>query len=344
MNKTAKNRRLLKIGTVLMLAFAWAIVPFVMNDSIVEADNDSDIRTGATLTGTAIGGVTPSGFAEHRLDDSSRRRLTVQAFLVNLASGTLLDIYVNNQIIGQITVNNGSGFFDIDTNNGQSVPSVSIGNPIMLRQGATTILSGTFGIVSPSPSPSVSPSGSPSPSVSPTVSPSPSPTVSPSPSPSPNGGDLFAALSGATLNGVLPNGFAQYELHSSRRELEIRVRQVNLPPGTALAVSVSNVAVGNLILEGGGEGRLRLRTDNGQTVPVVVTGDSIVIRNGNATVLSGTFIGFSATPSPSPSPSGSPSPSPSQGRYFETHLTGSQMIPPVNTSATGEVKIFLNQA
>jgi hypothetical protein len=345
MNKTAKNRNFLKIGAVLLLAFAWAIVPFTMNSSIVEADNDSDIRIGATLTGAAIGGVTPSGFAEHRLDDSGRRRLTVQAFSVNLASGTLLDIYINNQIVGQIAVNNGSGFFDIDTNNGQTVPSVSSGNPITLRQGATTILSGTFGIVSPSPSPSVSPSGSPSPSVSPTgspspspsvspsVSPSPSPTVSPNPSPSPNGGDLFAALSGATLNGVLPNGFAQYELHSSRRELEIRVRQVNLPPGTALTVTVSNVAVGNLILEGGGEGRLRLRTDNGQTVPVVVAGDSIVIRNGGAPVLSGTFIGFSATPSPSPS----------QGRYFETHLTGSQMTPPVNTNATGEVKIFLNQ-
>jgi len=159
---------------------------------------------------------------------------------------------------------------------------------------------------------------------------------------------LFAALSGATLNGVLPNGFAQYELHSSRRELEIRVRQVNLPPGTALAVTVSSVAVGNLILEGGGEGRLRLRTDNGQIVPVVVSGDSIVIRNGGATILSGTFVGFSATPSPSPSPSGSPSPSPSpspsQGRYFETRLTGNQVTPPVNTSATGEVKVFLNQA
>ncbi len=150
------------------------------------------------------------------------------------------------------------------------------------------------------------------------------------------------------MNGALPNGFAQYELHSSRRELEVRVRQVNLPPGTSLAVTVNNAAVGNLILEGGGEGRLRLRTDNGQTVPVVNSGDSIVIRNGGAIVLSGTFVGFSATPSPSPSPSGSPSPSPSpspsQGRYFETHMTGSQMIPPVNTGATGEVKVFLNQA
>lgn len=132
MNKTAKNRKFLKIGAVLLLAFAWAIVPFATNDSIVKADIASDIRIGATLTGAAIGGVTPSGFAEHRLEDSGRRRLTVQAFSVNLASGTLLDIYVNNQIAGQTAVSNGSSFFDIDTNNGQTVPNVSSGNPIML--------------------------------------------------------------------------------------------------------------------------------------------------------------------------------------------------------------------
>ncbi|CAA9389544.1 MAG: hypothetical protein AVDCRST_MAG74-908 [uncultured Pyrinomonadaceae bacterium] len=353
MTKTVKNRNLLKISAVLMLAFAWAIVPFTVNDTIAEAsDISGEVRIGATLTGAAIGGVTPSGFAEHRFEPDGggeRRRLSVQVFSVNLPSGTLLDIYVNNAFVGQIGINSGSGFFNIDTNNGQNVPSVSSGNPIVLRQGAINILTGTFGIVSPSPSPSVSPSGSPSPSVSPTNSPSPSPSISPSvspsptvsPSPSPNGGDLFAALNGPTLNGVLPNGFAQYEIHSSRTELEIRVRQINLPPGTALAVLVNNAAVGNLILEGGGEGRLRLRSDNGQTVPVITAGSTIAIRNGVATILSGIFVGGGTTPSPSPSPSVSPTPS--QGRYFEAHLTGSRMSPPVATNATGEVKVFLNQ-
>ncbi len=374
MNKTAKNRHLLKIGSVLLLAFAWAIIPFVMNDSIVEADNDSDIRIGATLTGAAIGGVTPSGFAEHRFepgDSGERRRLSVQAFSVNLPSGTQLDIYVNSALVGRITIINGSGFFNIDTNNGQSVPNVSAGMPIAIRQGTIDILTGTFGVVSPSPSPSVSPSGSPSPSPSvsptgspspspsvsptaspsptisptPTVSPSPSPTGSPSPSPSPNGGDLFAVLSGATVNGVLPNGFAQYEIHSSRRELEIEVNQVNLPAGTLLGVTIDNAAVGQLFIESDGRGRLRLRSDEGQFVPFVVSGSTIVLRNGGSTILSGVFGGASPSPSPSPSvsPTPSASPTPSLGRYFEAQTTGSQMIPPVTTGATGKIKVLLNQ-
>jgi len=378
MKKTAKNLNLMKIGAVLMLAFAWAIIPFVMNNTIVEASDDSsDIRISATLTGAAMGGVMPSGFAEHRLDDQGRRRLTVQASSVNVASGTLLDVYVNNTIIGQIAINNAVGFFDIDTNNGQNVPNVSNGNPIALRQGATNILNGTFGVVSPSPSPSVSPTGSPnpspsvspnpSPSVSPTVNPSPtvSPTVSPSPigspspSPSPNGGDLFAVLSGATVGGVLPNGFAQYQLRDNRRELEIEVNRINLPAGTLLGVTVDNAAVGQLFIENDGRGRLRLRTDNGQFVPNVVSGSTIVLRNGGAAILSGVFGGVSPSPSPSPSvsptaspsPSGSPSPSPSPsasptpalGRYFEAQATGSQMIPPVTTGATGKIKVLLNQ-
>ena len=383
MNKTTKNLNLLKIGAVLVLAFAWAMIPFALNDSVVQADVDSDIRIRASLTGAAINGVTPSGFAEHRNDpDDGRRRLNVQAFTVNLPSGTTLGIYVNNALVEQIAVNNGSGFFDIDTNNGQSVPNASNGTPIAVRQGTTDILSGTFGIFSPSPSPSVSPSVSPSgspnpspsvsptaspnpsPSVSPTVNPSPtvspSPTGSPSPSPSPNGGDLFAVLSGATVNGVLPNGFAQYEIHSSRRELEIEVNQVNLPAGTLLGVTVDNTAVGQLFIESDGRGRLRLRTDNGQFVPVVVSGSTIVLRNGGTAILSGVFGGASPSPSPSPSvsptvspsPIGSPSPSPSPsasptptlGRYFEAQATGSQMIPPVSTGATSKIKVLLNQA
>ena len=387
MNKTAKNRNLLKIAAVLMLAFAWAIIPFVMNDTIVEASDE--VRISASLTGAAIGGVVPSGFAEHRNDiEDGRRRLSVQASSVNLASGTVLGIYVNNALVGQMAINNGFGFFNIDTNNGQSVPNVSSGMPIAIRQGTTDILTGIFGIVtatpspsvspsgSPNPSPSVSPSGSPnpSPSVSPTVSPNPSPSVSPtvnpsptvsptiSPSPSPNAGDLFAVLSGATINGVLPNGFAQYENHSSRRELEIEVNQVNLPAGTLLSVTIDNAAVGQLFIESDGRGRLRLRTDNGQTVPVVVSGSTIVLRNGSTTILSGVFGGASPSPSPSPSvsptvnpsPTGSPSPSPSPspsasptpalGRYFEAQVTGSQMIPPVTTMATGKISVLLNQA
>lgn len=410
MKQTAKNRNLFKVGAVLLLVALWVVIPFALNDAKVSAEEMlSDTRIQASLTGAPINGVTPTGFSEHRTDDDGRRRLEVRANSVSLPAGTVLDVFVNNALVRQFTVDGfGNAFFDIDSNNGQNVPVVNFGNPIQVRQGATVILSGTFGTVtatpspsgspngspSPSVSPSGSPNGSPSPSVSPSVSPSASPTgspngspspsvsptVSPSPTGSPNGGDLFAGLSGGTLNGVLPSGFAQFELHSSRIELEVRIFQVNLANGTPLTVTVNGNGVGQIIVSGG-EGRLRLRSDDGQNVPNVTPGMPVAILNNGAAILSGVFGGASASPSPSPSvspsaspsvsptvspsvsptvspspnesPSPSPSPSvspspsptasPSLGRYFETHPTGTQVEPPVTTDATGEFKIFLNE-
>ena len=393
----------------MLLAAFWVSIPFILNDKTVSADELSDTRIQATLSGAPINGVTPAGFSEWRLDDSGRRRLEVQASSLNLPAGTVLSVVVNNAEIGQISVNSfGGAFLNLDTNNGQTVPVINFGNPIQVNNGASVILAGTFGTVTPTPSPSGSPNGSPSPSASPTGSPNgtpspsptgspnaspsptaspngtpngtpspsptgspnPSPTVSPSPngspnpSPSPTGGDLFAGLSGTTVNGVLPNGFAQYELHSSRTELEVQVNQVNLQIGTPLAVSVNNAAIGQIILESGGQGRLRLRSDRGQNVPVVTPGMTITIQNAGATILSGTFTGATGSPSPSPSaspngspnpsptasPTGSPNPSPSPspsaspalGRYFEVHPTGTRIDPPVSTAANGEFKVFLN--
>ena len=121
-----------------------------------------------------------------------------------------------------------------------------------------------------------------------------------------------------------------------------------------------------MVVQSGGEAELRLRSDNGQNVPMVFVGSTIAVRNGGSTILSGTFASF-GTPSPSqtgtpgntPSPSqtGTPgnTPSPSQtgtpgntpsptpfGRSFESRLTGSEVAPPVATAATGEIKVTLN--
>ena len=354
-------RNYVRFGALLVLVALWVIAPFAIGDRTASAEEmlTDTFRIGASLTGAPIGGMTPAGFADYRVDDQGRRRLEVQAQTLNLAAGTVLSISVNNAIVGQAAVSSfGTLFFEIETNNGGTVPVITAGMPVSVSNAGTTVLAGVFGTVTPTPSPSGSPTGTPSPSPtgSPNGTPSPSPTGSPtgtpSPSPtgSPNGGDLFAGLSGPTINGVLPNGFAQFEIHSSRLELEVRVNQINLAGGTQLAVTVDGVNVGSMFVSSG-EGRLRLRTDNGQTVPPVVIGSTIAIQNGGSNILTGTFTGFTgATPSPSPtaspspggSPSPSPSPSPSLGRSFESHLTGAGVTPPVQTAATGEIKVNLN--
>ncbi len=369
-----KHGRVLNIVVAVCAALILSILPVsMMVDASANALGGVPVLVRTANLVSPTGSVNPHGDATYEVYDSGQRELEIEGEDINAADGTIISFFVDGSSVGQVALSQQKAKLKLKTELGQSVPTVNAGSTVAVRNGATTILTGTFnGGTGQTPSPTVSPSGSPSPSVSPSGSPSPSPSVSPSgspspspsgspspspsgspsPSPSPNAGDLFAALSGATLNGVLPNGFAQYELHSSRTELEIRVRQVNLPGGTALAVAVNNAAVGNLILESGGEGRLRLRSDNGQNVPVITGGMTITLRNSGATILSGTFAGGSASPSPSPSPSGSPSPSPSpsgspspspsatpsQGRFFEAHLTGT------STTANGEVKVFLNQA
>lgn len=345
MKKSKGNRNLVRIGALLVLVALWVITPFAIGDRTASAEElITDVfRIGATLTGAPIGGVTPVGFADYRVDDQGRRSLEVQGQSINLAAGTVLTISVNNAVVGQAGVSQlQTLYFQIETNNGGTVPVITAGMPVQVSNGANVVFSGTFGTVTPTPSPTGSPTGTPSPSPtgSPTGTPSPSPTVSPSPTGTPNAGDLFAGLTGPTINGILPNGFAQFEIHSSRLELEVQVRQVNLPGGTQLAVVVDNVNVGTMLLSGG-EARLRLRTDNGQTVPPVVVGSTIAIKNGGSNILTGTFMGFtgpSSSPTASPTPGGTPSPtpSPSMGRSFEAHLTGT------GTAATGEVKVTLN--
>ena len=105
------------------------------------------------------------------------------------------------------------------------------------------------------------------------------------------------------------------EADGSRR-FEVKLEGVNLPAGSVLSVLVDNVVAGTIRLEGDGEGELRLRTDDGQTVPPMNLRTRVVIADASgATVLAGSFSnlplpGASPTPSPSPGPSPSPSPSP----------------------------------
>ncbi len=330
MKKNRKNWQMWKIALVFVAVFAWIAVPFLMQEKVSAGGIPILVRTANLVSPT--GSVNPHGAAEYQLYANGNRELEIEIEDVNLANGTVLNFFVDGNSVGQMPVNLQKAKLKLRTEDGQTVPVTNDGSTVEVRNGATILVNGVLNGGGPNPTPS--------PSVSPSISPTGSP--SPSPSSSPNSGDLFAGLTGATVNGVLPRGFAQYELHSSRRELEIRVYQVSLPSGTALNVLVDGASVGNLILESGGEGRLRLRSDNGQNVPNVIVGSTISIRNGATQILAGTFGGATPTPSPSPGITPSPSPSPSQGRYFETHPTGSGINPPIATNANAEFKVFLN--
>lgn len=94
----------------------------------------------------------------------------------------------------------------------------------------------------------------------------------------------------------------------------LRVDAFNLPPvasPVATRVFLNDTDIGALIFNAGtiNHGVLFLSTANGGTVPFVVAGDVISVRNGNTIIISGAFIP-GATPSPTASPSTTPTVSP----------------------------------
>lgn len=362
--RSAKNY--LKAGVFALLLAVWVSIPAL----IAKADGTPVmVVLTATLT-SPTGGANPHGAAVWQLYQSGNRELEVEADDVNLAIGTSLDCFIDGNVVGQAIVDsNRRGRLKLRTENGQTVPVVNPGSTAEVRNGSTVLVAGVFGGSTPTPSgsgtssPSPSQSGTgtatpspsetetetPSPSQTGTASPSPSETETETPSPSQTGTpnnqtELFAGLTGPTLNGVLPTGFAEFEIEDSHTGLEVRVRQVNLPIGTSLSVIVDGTLAGQMILQSGGEGRLELRSDHGQTVPAIVVGSTIAITNGDATVLSGIFRGFvTQTGTPNPTESATPSPTATPfGRSFEAHMNGSHVVPPVSTLATGELKVALN--
>ncbi len=348
MQEKLKKISLLNLAIVLFAIGILSILPVSMVIQASENLGDVPVLTRTANLVSPTGSVNPHGAGTYEVYQSGHRELEIEAEDVNSANGTVISFFLDGNMIGQQNLLDQRAKLRLKTQDGQMVPTINGGELVEVRNGAALLVSGVFSGGGSTPTPSVSPTGSPngtpSPTVSPTVSPSPSgspspsPTGSPSPSPSPGGGDIFAALSGPTINGVLPRGYAQYELHSSRTEIEARVYQVNLPSGTVLTAFINGTQIGQFSLEGDREGRLRLRSDRGDNVPVIRGGETFEIKNGGTTILSGTFAGASPSPSPTPtgSPSPSPSPSPSQGRYFEVNMNGAN-------AARGEVKVFLNE-
>ena len=334
---TTRTSNLWKAVIAFLAIAGWVSVPMLSRTA--EAGGIPILVRTANLA-SPTGSVNPHGAAAYQVYDNGHRELEVEIEDVNMPAGTTLTAFVDGASVGSlILAADQRARLKLRTEDGQNVPVTNDGSTVDVRTSAGIVLvAGVLGGGGPNPTPS--PTASPSPTSTPTGTPSPSP----SPTGTPNAGDLFAALSGPTINGVLPGGYAEFEIHSSRVELEVRVRQIALPAGTSVGVVVDGTPVGTMIISSG-EGRLRLRSDEGQTVPQVVVGSTINITNAGANILTGRFAGFTG-PTPSPTPTGTPGPTPSPspvlGRSFEAQLNGSGMQPPVPTAANGEIKVMLN--
>ena len=87
--------------------------------------------------------------------------------------------------------------------------------------------------------------------------------------------NLVADLSGPAIDGVTPTGRAEWRADKnqfSKKELRVEVRNVNLPDGTLVVLDACSVEDLASFRISGGSGRLELRTDSGDFVPVCSRG------------------------------------------------------------------------
>jgi hypothetical protein len=105
---------------------------------------------------------------------------------------------------------------------------------------------------------------------------------------------LRTTLAGASIAGIKPEGNADFRNDGQgRTRLNVEVENVNLPAGTVLTVTLTHAGVsstvGTITLGSNGENELELDSQNGATVPAIVSGDMISVSNGAATILAGAF-------------------------------------------------------
>ena len=97
-------------------------------------------------------------------------------------------------------------------------------------------------------------------------------------------------------------------------------------------VLINGTTVGQITLRETRDGGLRLDSANGDTVPVIAVGSTAEIKNGETTILSGSFRAINQTPPQPPLPN----------RFFGGRLSGRQVVPPVTTEARGLIGVALN--
>ena len=151
------------------------------NKAIVDCPNGP---LKADLTGSAVNNKTPTGNAMYK--EKGKNGLTVE--VRSVGADTSLDVFIGDTSVGKITVpKSGNGQLSLDT----TTAAISEGTTITVKNGDTTILSGTFACVSgttqtgatPKPTKTNTPAPTATPTTTPTETPTATPTVTPTTTP-----------------------------------------------------------------------------------------------------------------------------------------------------------------
>lgn len=129
-----------KIWAGFLVAVVMSAMMAVSNANAAAAET----RLRAQLAGAAINGRVPKGQSEFR-DRTTRTQLKVQVEDVNLADGATLNVLINNNQVGQITLVLGRGSLQLNTGDGDAIPPMGLGSTVVVtNQAGTTIVAGSF--------------------------------------------------------------------------------------------------------------------------------------------------------------------------------------------------------
>jgi hypothetical protein len=107
---------------------------------------DGEVRLESRLAGAAINGLLPKGHAKFRSRSNGRRQLNVEVEKVNLPTGTVLNVLVDNTNVGQITLSSTlENELELESEHGAIVPNITPASTVVVTDAqGNTILSGTF--------------------------------------------------------------------------------------------------------------------------------------------------------------------------------------------------------
>lgn len=83
-------------------------------------------------------------------------------------------------------------------------------------------------------------------------------------------------LTGPAINGIRPQGNAEYRVETRRRRFKVEATNVNLPDGTVLTFKLNDVTLGTRTLNLG-RAELELNTQDGANPPAIVVADVVTV-------------------------------------------------------------------
>lgn len=137
----------MKLASRFQAALAIAVLTLGAATVVSASSKNTETRLRTRLAGAAIQGKTPEGNAEFRSDSRGRTSFKVEVENVNLPDGTL-DVSVQSggvtTPVGHIKLRAGEGELELNSQDGDTVPTVQKGDMVMVSNAGTTILAGVF--------------------------------------------------------------------------------------------------------------------------------------------------------------------------------------------------------